>query len=108
MATGEHSMTFHLIVSREITNLLLLNINLNKLDIGELALKLGKVGRDHLARTAPSRPVVDDDDIGARNLREQGQRITIIIMQDGAYESLPLVVRFNSLDHFDVLCDMGR
>lgn len=29
-------------------------------------------------------------------------------MQDGAYESLPLVVRFNSLDHFDVLCDMGR
>lgn len=50
------------------THGLLLDVNLDKLDVGELVLELGEVGADELARAAPGGPVVDNDDVAGVDL----------------------------------------
>jgi hypothetical protein len=47
---------------RTATHLLLLHVHLDKLDVRKLGLELVEVGADELARAAPGRPKVDDDD----------------------------------------------
>ena len=46
---------------RRRTYLLLLNVNLDKLDTWVLLFHLGEVGRDHLAWSTPSCPEVDNN-----------------------------------------------
>jgi len=50
------------------THSLLLDVDLGEDDVGVLGLKLGEVGADKLAGAAPGCPVVDNDDLGARDL----------------------------------------
>jgi hypothetical protein len=51
------------------THLLFLNVNFDELDTWEFVFELGKMGRDHLARTAPCRPEVNDDGFITVDLR---------------------------------------
>lgn len=51
------------------THSLLINVDLDELDAGVLGLKLGEVGADELAGAAPGGPVVDNDGLGAGDLK---------------------------------------
>lgn len=53
----------------KMTHLDLLDVEFGELDAREQGLHLGEDGRDHLAGTAPGGPVVDDNGLGAVDLR---------------------------------------
>jgi hypothetical protein len=50
------------------THGLLLDVDLDKLGVGELCLELAKVWRDEFTWAAPGGPVVDNHDVVAGNL----------------------------------------
>lgn len=81
------------------THLLLLDVNFDKLDTGVFVLELGEMRGDHLAWTAPCCPEVDNDGLVTVNLDRASAWFKCMVMGKLAYESLELVVRFNSLDH---------
>jgi len=69
--------------------LLLLNVDLDKLDTWVFLLHLGEVGRDHLAWSTPSCPEVDNNRLVTVDLDIS---LSLILRLGLTYESLELVV----------------
>ena len=62
------SSSAHVDRSLQSTDLLGVDVNLDKVDAWVLILHLGKVWADHLAWTTPSRPKIDDDRLVSADL----------------------------------------
>jgi hypothetical protein len=64
------------------------------------------MGRDHLARSAPSCPKVNNHGLIAVDLHISGI-LTQVVSDEMTYESLEFLVRFDSLDHCEVFVYTG-